>query len=366
MSSDVQVDFVMNNQGNSDAAIQWLNAKGDVNALRPFVGNDNRSYVNQVVGQNEDGTPKVQAVVTNSGATLRKNEWQFLDSIVSEVARKRLTLINNMRSAGMAVSFPGAYNHSVYQYQRMTDLSPATMNMNPRSRAENDRPTFDLVSVPLPIIHKEIEMDAREIAIRRNGGVPLETTALMQAAKRVAEYAEQLVLGSLATFTYGGASLYGLLNFPQRLTGTFLNPTVSGWNPEMMFNSVISMIKASVDNFHYGPWDLYYSTGLMSHMLKPFSAQYDGGSLVNRINDLPGINSVTMLDYLSGNQLLLVQRDPETSQILVGMDVTTVQWTENGGASQKLRVMAMMVPLMKTDANSTTGIVHFTGNATTV
>jgi uncharacterized linocin/CFP29 family protein len=366
MSSDVQVDFVQNNQGSGEAALQWLNAGGDVNALRPFVGNDGRSYVNKIVGQNDDGTPKVQAIVTNSGATLRKNEWQFLDSVVVEVARKRLSLINNMRSAGLAVSFPGAYNHSVYQYQRMTDLSAATMNMNPRSRAENDRPTFDLVSVPLPIIHKEIEMDAREIAIRRNGGIPLETTALMQAAKRVSEYAEQLVLGSLSTFTYGGASLYGLINFPNRLTGAFLNPTVSGWTPAMLFNSVINMTVASVGANHYGPWDLYYSTGLMGPMLRPFSDQYDGGSLVNRIAAIPGINSVQMLDYLSGNQLLLVQRDPETAQVLVGMDVTTVQWSENGGASQKLRVMAMMIPLMKTDANSTTGIVHYTGNATTV
>jgi hypothetical protein len=47
------------------------------------------------------------------------------------------------------------------------------------------------------------------------------------------------------------------------------------------------------------------------------------------------------------------------------MDVTLVQWSENGGLTDKFRVMGMMVPLMKTDVNSNTGIVHFTGNNTT-
>lgn len=364
---DAQVDYILNGAAFGSAASTLLATNGNLQALRPFIGSDNRAYMNVPTGEfNEDGTQKFDAkLISNSGATLRKNEWQYLDSMVVKAAKPRLKLINAMRGAGMSVNFPNAYNHSVYQYQRQTDISDAVVSMNPRSQGENDRITFDIVNVPLPIIHKELQFDAREMAIRRNAGQPIEVSGLQLASERVAETAEKLALGTYGTYAYGGGTLYGLTNFPSRNTGAFLNPTVSGWTPEMLYNSVITMMKTAVDDYHYGPYDLYYSTGLMPYMMRQFSSQYGAGSLVNNIRSLPGINSVEMLDYLTGNQLLLVNRSPSTAQILIGMDLTVVQWSENGGLTDKLRVMAMMIPLMKTDSNSNTGIVHFTGNATT-
>ncbi|MFN7317929.1 MAG: major capsid protein [bacterium] len=364
--SDVSIDFL--GQGlNSETAFALASTNGNTNVLRPFIGNDGRSYISVPTGEvDAAGKPVYRAQVTNSGATLRKNEWEWLDSMVVPVAKKRLQFVNRLRANGQVISFPNAYNHSVYTYQRNTDIGPATIGMNPRSRAENDRVTFDQVSLPLPIISKEIEMDAREIAIRRNGGVPLDTTMVEQAADRVAEYIEQLALGTLSTYTFNGFPLHGILNFPQRITGSFLNPSVSGWTPSMLFNSVISMVDAATNVNRFGPYDLYYSRGLMPFMLRDYTQNYDGGNLVNKISMIPSIQSVTMLDYLTGNQLVLVERSPSTAKVLVGMDITTVQWQENGGLSQKLRVMGMILPVMYRDANNSTGIVHYSGAATTV
>ncbi len=363
--SDVSIDFL--GQGlNSETAFALSNTNGNTNVLRPFIGNDGRSYVSVPTGEYDaQGKPVYRAQITNSGATLRKNEWEWLDSMVTPVAKKRLQFVNRLRANGQVISFPNAYNHSVYTYQRNTDIGAATIGMNPRSRAENDKVTFDQVSLPLPIISKEIEMDAREIAIRRNGGVPLDTTMVEQAADRVAEYIEQLALGTLSTYTFNGFPLYGLLNFPQRITGSFLNPSVSGWTPSMMFNSVVSMIDAAYNVNRYGPFDLYYSRGLVPYMLRDYATNYDGGPLINKISSIPGIDSVNLLDYMTGNQLLLVQRSPSTAKVLVGMDITTVQWQENGGLSQKLRVMGMILPVMYRDSNNSTGIVHYSGAATT-
>lgn len=371
MSADVQMDqLTMGNSGvftaGGSVASVLLANNGNFQALRPWIGEDGKSYINIPDGVNEKGEPKWKAVfAANAGAVLRKNEWQYLDQAVVKAAKPRLKLVNAMRSAGMTVNFPNAYNYSVYQYQRQSDISDARISMNVTAQGENDRMVTDIVNLPLPIIHKEVAMDAREIAVRRNAGQPLETGLLELAAEKVAESAEKLVLGTLSTYTYGGGSLYGLLNFPSRLTGAFLNPSVSGWTPEMLYNSVITMMKAATDAYQYGPYDLYYSTGLMVPMLRQFSSSYGAGSLVNNIRQLPQINSVEMLDYMTGNQLLLVQRSANTAAVIMGMDLTTVRWQENGGTTEKFRVMAMMIPRMKTDINGNCGIVHYSGNNTT-
>ena len=99
-------------------------------------------------------------------------------------------------------------------------------------------------------------------------------------------------------------------------------------------------------------------------MMQQFSI-YDSTSLQAAIAKLPGMASVQMLDYLTGNQLLLVERSAQVARIVMGMDITTVQWQENGGATEKFRVMAMMVPQMKVDQNNNCGITHYSGNATT-
>jgi hypothetical protein len=47
-------------------------------------------------------------------------------------------------------------------------------------------------------------------------------------------------------------------------------------------------------------------------------------------------------------------------RMVIGMDVTTVQWETMGGMRLHFKVMAIMVPQLRADYNSNTGIVHGT------
>lgn len=362
----MDMDFILNGAANGTISQKLLATNGDLSILRPWVGNDGKSYIAVRDGIDDNGQVKYRAQVINSGATLRKNEWQRIDEAVVKAAKKRVKLISDFQASGLTFSFANAWGTSVLQYERQSDISPARISMDGLTPGDNDRPTYDIVNLPLPVISKEVTMNSRAIAISRNGNTPLDTSMLELAAQQVAISAEQLVLGTASSYTFGGGVVYGLTNFPNRITGAFLNPSVSGWTPAMLYNSVIQMMKASTDAFHYGPWRLYYSTGLMTTMLRQFSDQYAGGSLQGMIEALPNITSVSMLDYLTGNQLLLVHQDANTARVVIGMDITTVQWQENGGLTEKFRVMGMMVPQMKTDQAGNCGIVHYTGNATTV
>ena len=373
METQVQVDsgLLATDNGliaNGSVAQRLLSTGGNYDALRPYVGEDGKSYISVHNGKyDSNGKPLYEAkFIGNAGAVLSKNEWQYLDSAVVRVAKPRLQLVNAMRAAGMTESFANAYNFGVYQYERVGDIDQASVSMSPKSRSTIDRPTTDIVNLPLPIVHKELSFEARELAISRNRGQAISTTALELASERVAETIEKMALGTWGTYAYGGGTLYGLTNFPGRQTGAFLNPTVGGWTPQMLYNSVIEMVKKQQDQNQFGTYDLYFSTGLMQYMLRDYSANYAGSNLQNKIAELSVINSVQQLDYLTGNQLVLVRRSAQTASILVGMDMRLVQWNTDGGETLNMRLMALMVPLIRQDQSSQSGIVHYTGNATTV
>lgn len=365
MTPEVNTDYILNGVAGGTIAQKLLVTNGDLGVLRPYFNEKGQACYSVKAGLDANGEQQYKEVVTNAGATLRKGEWQKLDATVVEAARSRMRLVRDFIDSGLTYNFPNAWGTTVLQYERQSDISPARISMDGITPGENDRPVYDTVNLPLPVISKEVVMNSRAIAISRNGNTPLDLENLRLAAIKVAEEAEKLVLGTSPTYSFGGGTVYGLTNFPQRITGNFLNPNVSGWTPEMLYNSVISMIKAANDKYHYGPYRLYYSTGLMPYMLRHYSTQYATGNVLNEIRQLPMIRSVEQLDYLTGNQLLLVQQSADTARIVMGMDITTVQWQENGGLTEKFRVMGMIVPQMKTDINGNTGIVHYTGNATT-
>ena len=355
----METDFVLNNAASGSIASQLLASNFDPNVLRPFVGSDGRSYINRQTGVDDNGQPVVQSLVTNAGATLRKEEWEAIDDVVVKAARKRLKIVNWLRGSDLSTSLTNGFGKTVLQYERQSDISDARISMDGLTPGDSDRPVYDLVNLPLPIIHKEVSMSARQLATSRNGNTPLDTSMLELAAIKVAEEAEKLHLGTFGTYTFGGATLYGLINFPSRITGSATDPAGGGWTPSVTYNDVLAMIAAAYDKFRYGPFKLWYSTGYLQYMMRQFSL-YDPTPLERAIANIPQISSVEVCDYLTGKQLLLVQEDSNTVRTVIGMDIQTVQWQERGGLLEKFRVMAMMVPQMKVDQASNSGVIHYT------
>lgn len=361
----MEPQFLLNGVANGTIAQRLLATDGDVGVLRPYVGPNGQSMVTVFAGNDDNGEPTYKEIpLHNAGATLRKNEWEQIDEMVAKVAKPRLQLVNSLRASGLSVNLRNGWGKSVFQYERQSDISDARVSMDGLTPGDNDRPVYDLVNLPLPIISKKVTMNSRAIAISRNGNTPLDLSNLELAAYKIAQMAEKFVLGTSSSYTYAGATAYGLMNHPNRLTGNFLNPTVSGWTPEMLYNSVIGMMVQSTNAYHFGPWKLYYSTGLMKYMMQRFST-YDFRALINVIKELPNIQDVQMLDHMSGNELLLVEQSSQTVRVINGMDLTTVQWSTPDGLEEAFMLMAMIVPQVKYDQNGNTGLVHYTGSATT-
>jgi uncharacterized linocin/CFP29 family protein len=331
-----------------------VNCGFNTNCLRPWIGNDGRTYIAAM----ENGK-LVSKPVTNAVATLRKMDWIKLDEAIIPAAKGRLRLVADLRGAGLEYGIDGL-GYTVLQSERMTDIGDATISMDGMRAGDNDRPEFDLLNLPLPIIHKDFSYSARQIAASRNGYTPLDTSTAELAARKVAEEAEKLAIGVASKYTFAGGTIYGMINFENRLLYDITKPTASGWTPETLIDDVLGMRQESMDAYHYGPWMLYMGNSWSKYLDVDFKA-FSSITLRQRLAAIDGINDVRTLDYLTGDNgldVVLLQMSSDVVREVVGMDITTVQWESNGGMLQNFKVMAILVPQFRADINGNTGIVH--------
>lgn len=347
------MDYILNGQASGSVASRLLSNNFDIGVLRPHIGKDGGHYITIM----QEGQPKALRV-SNANATLRRDEWKVIDDAVSIAARQRMRLISDLRGAGLTYNIPNGMGKTVLESARMGDITPATISMDPARKSEADRPEFDIINLPLPIIHKDFMFTARQIAVSRNQGSPLDTTTAELASRRVMEEAEKLSLGTSGTYSYGGGTVYGLINFPGRLTLTLSDPTDSGWIPNDTVKDLMAMRQKSQDKLNFGPWVLYTSPGWDLYMDQDYSTAKGDNTLRDRIRSLNGISDIRTLDFLPGLQLVLVQLTSDNIRLVTGMDVTTLQWETNGGMEVNFKVMAMIVPQVRADIDGNTGIVH--------
>ena len=350
------MDMIFNGQVTGPVANRLLASNFDTRVLRPFIGADGRSYVTVTNARGQaDSMP-----VGNAYATLRKDDWQILDDVVTKVGLERLRGVGDLRAAGLVYNIPNGMSKTVLQTESMSDINPASVSMDGLRESANDRTVFELTNLPLPIIHKDFHFSARQLATSRNGGSPLDTTMAEAAARKVAEEAERLLVGNSTTadqYAYGGGTIYGLTDFGGRITRVITAPTASGWTGSTLLDEVLAMMQDSRDAFHYGPWVLYMAPAWARYTGNDFKDGSDK-ALRSRLLEVDDLNDIRTLDYLTGYTMVLVQQTSDVIREVIGMDLTTVQWESFGGMQINFKVMAIMVPQIRADQNGNTGIVH--------
>ena len=334
---------------NTDIGERLMAANFNPDVLRPF-DHKGRTYVTV--------NNKTQ-LVTNAPATLTHQAWLTVDAAIQKAAKPRLRAVDDLKAAGLVYSLPGGMATSVMMSQNQSDIGPATISMNGIRAADSDRPHFGSALLPIPIIHKDFQLDLRQIMASRRGEAALDLTNAELAARRVAEEAEQLVLGN-RTAAYGGGNVYGYKNFPNRITGTVTAPTAMGWVPADTVHEVGLMKQASSDAFFYGPWILYHGPAWATYMDEDYSGVKGDNTLRDRIKKMQDIKDVKQLDYLTGFDLILLQQTSDVARLVEGMGMTTLQWDSHGGMMKNFKVMVIWVPQVRCDFNSHTGLVHYT------
>lgn len=325
-----------------------LDANGwSKDSLRPYINKDGRS----VLSFNGIERPSM-----HMNATLTKDAFLLIDKTVTKVGRENLSFVGDIMSAGLVLP-TGGMGVTKIDYQNQSDINDADLSMSPLAKTNEDRPDFDLTSMPLPFAHHQFSFDRREMESSRRSGTPLDLSMVEDATIKVSEAIEKLTLGVLAGTSFSGGNVYGLTNFPDRLTA----PTMTapdGTNGLTTINEILAMKKQSRDALYKGPWKLLVSDSWDQWLETDYSTVKGDGTLRERIEKINKIQSVDVTDFLPDDTMVLVQMQSKVIRMVQGMALTTVQWETNGGLLQHFKVMAILNPNLRSDYNGNTGIVH--------
>lgn len=357
--------------GSSNTFARLLAANGDLGILRPFIGKDGYSYITV----NEFGEPKVKrlpgppvdlrgrhplavnaANVISTGALLPRNAWDNIDTRVRLVTRPILRAWNDLRRVE-TFNLPNALGTPIFYDRVSGDIGNASIGMDPIQRGNRDKPTIDERGIPVPFIFADTNYTLRDLSIAVAGGMPISTRSLEGNARKMAEILEKLTIGVGSSFSYNGLTIYGYLNHPDRVATTMLIPTNGSWTPTTFYNQVLAVLRTLMNKFFYGPFTLYHSPDLQPYLDQRWSTTYDGGTLRTNLQQIPALGEITQLDYMgAGFRMALVQRSGDTARAVVGMDLTTTQWSEQGGYEVVMKQVMCAFPQLFSDANGNIGI----------
>ena len=100
-------NYFLNGAASGPVAERLLACNGDIRVLRPYLGEDGRSYISGNVNGKEVG------ILTNANATLTKEAWLLLDEAIIKVARSRLRAVADLLSGGLTYTMPNGMAHTV-------------------------------------------------------------------------------------------------------------------------------------------------------------------------------------------------------------------------------------------------------------
>jgi uncharacterized linocin/CFP29 family protein len=346
-------DFVLNGIAHGPIAEKLMAVNWDVGALRPWMGSNGVTYVTITQNGQLKNIP-----ISNATTTLRQYDWKQMDKAVVQTAKQRLKAVAAIRSAGLTYNIPNGMAKTVLETETVSDINDAQVTMDALHKGPADRPVFEVSQLPLPIHHYDFHYSARQIQASRNGGSPLDTTTAEMAGRKVAESIEKMLLGKLSTYTFGGGTIYGFTNYTSALTKTITSPATSGWTGATIVSEMLAARQQSMDAYHYGPWILLTAPSWDQYLDQDYSSAKGDNTVRDRLAKISGIQSIITCDYLTSYEMVLVQLSTDVCRLIEGMDITTVQWESDGGFLVNFKVMAIVVPQLRADQNSNTGIVY--------
>lgn len=367
--NEVRVDLM--GSGQSDIANYFgVNGRTDFGTKRPFLYQNPKTgqwgaYVSVYTGGDPKKITSYKSMPINiNAATLRRDEWKALDEAVMNVARERLIGIADLEAAGLVYNLNNAMGTTVFEWHDVGDGMEADMTMDGVTRSKGDRITFQHNYLPIPIIHSDYEINARVLSASRNMGNPLDTYAAESAARRIAEKLEDMLFTDI-TYGYGETdsrsrnTIYSYVNFPDKNDVTLTeNWDAAGKTGAEIIADVLSMKQASIDAHHFGPWKLYVPTAYETVLDNDYDPTTPGTTIRERILKISGISSISVVDRLPANNVLLIEMKSDTVRLIKGMAMTNLQAETEFGFVNKFKVMTIQVPQLRSDRNGKCGIVH--------
>ena len=288
-------------------------------------------------------------------ALLREDEWELFDRTVQMTYRDELVAFGDLASRGLTFNLGNAMGTTELKWEDVDEVSPAERSMYAGTQPSEDLPNFTTRRLPIPIISKGFHLDLRSLSAGRREGEAIDVTAAEKATRQVAESTDDLFING--GFSNAGINVFGYTTHPVRNTGS-LTAAWSGATGEQIVGDVIAMVDAAFQDNIPGPFNLYVPFNYASALNGDFKADSDK-TIRQRILEIEGVSAIRITRRLASTQVLLVSMRRDVVDAVVGFEPTLVQWETMGGMVVHFKVLSILVPRVKQDAEGRSGIVHF-------
>lgn len=346
-----------------DQATAKMNTALGVGGILDHTGRVNVSYMRRFVDP-KTGETKIfvnagetkGTITVNATALLQYDEWKDIDRAVMEAATQRLIGINDLRSRGLEHPL-GSIGATISLWDRQSDMTEADVSMSAATRGEKDALAYSPQQVPVPIVHKDFQIELRRLEGSRRFGEALDTSTSAVASRKVAERSEQMLFSG-APIQVDGTAVFGYTTHPDRNTVDLaVNWDAGGKTGEDILADVQAMLQAARNDRYFGPFVLYVPAAYETKLDGDYRDN-DNRTIRQRIEALQAIETVKVADFLPANNVVLVQMSTDVVDLAIAQDITPVQWQALGGMIEEFKVMAVWVPRVKSDFDGRSGIVH--------
>ena len=289
---------------------------------------------------------------------LRKDEWKHYDLAVIKAAQDRLVGVADLMSRGLVLPIANGLGKTVLEYEDASDITDAEISMAGVTPGQNDRLVYDINYLPLPIVHKDFQINIRVLNSSRTTGVPADTAMAAMAAGKVADKLEEILFIGAGTYTFGGGTIYGYLDAPNTNSVTLSenwDVAAGAKTGAEIIADVVAMKQASIDAAHYGPFMLYLPTAYETVLDKDHTTGYPKTTR-SRILEIAGIQGIKIADKLTANHVVLVQMTSDVVRMVEGLPLTTVEWETEGKMIFHFKVMTISVPQIRSNQANQSGI----------
>jgi len=288
--------------------------------------------------------------------TLRKDEWIQYDTAVVEIARSRLVGVADLLRKGLRYRLRNALGTTRIEWEKVSDMNAAEITMSGISESQNDRVTYALEGMPVPIIHKDFNINTRVLEASRKTGEALDTTQARVAARKVSETIETMLFSG-ATVLGSNNPIYGYKTAPNRNTGSLTANWATATGDQIVADILTMIGRLTGDNM-YGPYVIYVPNDAYVGLGRDFKTNSDK-TILSRILEMPLIEAIVMTKDLATAEVIMIQLTSEVVDMVDGMQPTTVQWESHAGFIVHFKVLAIMIPRIRNDFLLQSGIAHY-------
>ena len=285
---------------------------------------------------------------------LPEEATQQISRDVTQVAQERLQVVDLLMRRGLTVQLTDI-GIKQYTWRRASDIGPARETMSPSSVGLYDAHDYDEVSVPIPFIHADSKVDARDQAASERF-VPIDRANVRSQTRVVAEHMEEMVLSG-GTVVVGANDIPGLTTHGDRVTGSLSAAWDGTATGEQMVADALAMVQAAGNDNHYGPWGLIVAGNFSWAMDEDHKANSEA-TVRERILRIEGIEEIVTVDKLA-SAVILLELSSDVIELPTVTGITDITWPLNPFETA-IKVFSVMSVAVKSDQTAQSGVAHYT------